>query len=262
MFTILFLLSWALFSSLMSIYVLGSWYIILWVILGYFVGVIGIVLGIIFHTLTTFPLSINSKYKNYGFRSAAYALSRFVFNLKIIVTGLENVPREGPLVIYTNHKSYLDPLLVIENIKRPTAFTPKSSLYKIPILRMVLKTLGCMPVYRDDNRKTAKALIESIKNVKNGFSMIVFPEGGRKNRDTDEVSKSLPGAYKLASKANANILPISINGSANIQHNAPFRKTTIKLVIHDLIKYEDYKEMHTSEIAEIVTNKINEGIIK
>src|SRR5690554_4158598 len=197
MFTILFLLSWALFSSLMSIYVLGSWYIILWVILGYLVGVLTLVFGLVFHTFLTYPLPISSKYKNYGFRSVAFTLSRFVFNLKIDVTGKENVPKEGPLVIYTNHKSYLDPLLVIENIKRPTAFTPKSSLYKIPILRMVLKTLGCMPVYRNDNRKTAKALIESINNVKAGFSMIVFPEGGRKNRDTDEVSKSLPGAYKL-----------------------------------------------------------------
>lgn len=261
MFTVIFFLSWILFSWLMST-LLGGWYIILWIVLGYGVGVLTSAIFLIIHIVVTYPLSIHSKIKNYGFRSASYMLLRFVFNVRMKVIGKENVPKKGNLVIYTNHKSYLDPLIILPNIKRPSAFAPKISLYNIPILKMVMKSIGSMPIDRNDNRKTAKAMIKAIKDIKDGFAMTVFPEGGRKDRDTDMVMETLPGAFKLALKSEANVLAITINGNSDIQHNAPFKLTTVTLVVHELINYEDIKDLHTNDVAKLVQNKLNSGVLK
>lgn len=262
MMTIIFLLSWIAFSSLMSIYVLSGWYIILWVVLGYFVGVLAVVIAIIFHIYLWQKLPMMSRFKYYGWQSAANFLSIFIFNLKIRVVGKENIPKDGKLVVYTNHKSYLDPVIAIQAINRPMAFTPKSTLYKIPILKDAMKQMYCMPVYRDDNRKTAKALVQTIKNIEQGFSMVVFPEGGRKNRDQDNVVATRAGAFQIAVKPKATILPMTIIGNSEIQHRAPFRRTKIDVIIHEPILYEDYQALKTSEIGDMVMDVINSGFKK
>src|SRR5690606_31038433 len=141
-------------------------------------------IGIAVHAAIFYKAPYTSRYKNYGWRSASVAVGLFMFNVSVKVIGGEKIPKDGKLVAYSNHKSYLDPMIVMQIIKRPSAFTPKSSLYKIPLFGLVLNSMGCMPVYRGDDRKTAKALVETIKKVENGFVMTVFPEGGRKDRDT------------------------------------------------------------------------------
>ncbi|MBG0762078.1 1-acyl-sn-glycerol-3-phosphate acyltransferase [Acholeplasma laidlawii] len=259
MFTILFLIGWATFSTLMSIYVLGGYYIILWILLGYLVGFIPIIIGALIHIYAWQKLPLMNRYKYYGWQSLARFLSVFVFNISIKVIGAENVPKDGKMVVYTNHKSYLDPVIAIQAINRPMAFTPKSTLYKIPILKDGMKQMHCMPIYRDDTRKTAKALVETIKNIETGFSMVVFPEGGRKNRDQDSVVATRAGAFQIAVKPKATILPMTIIGNSEIQHRAPFRKTKIKVIIHKPITHEDYQGLSTAEIGDMVMHVINSG---
>lgn len=261
MFILLFLISWLTFSTLMSLWI-GEYFIILWVILGFFVGWIMILLGLVFHTYVFGKLPLNSKYKYFGWQSAARAIGLLVFNLRIEVVGKENVPMDGKLVAYSNHKSYLDPLIAIQAIDRPMGFTPKSTLLKIPFFKDVILRMSCMPIYREDNRKTAKALVQTIKNIEDGFAMIVFPEGGRKNRDTDSVLATKAGSFQLAVKPKATILPMTIIGNSQIQHRAPFRVTKIKVVIHQPIPYEDYKDLTTQQIGDLVSEKINEGLIE
>ncbi|WP_025724790.1 lysophospholipid acyltransferase family protein [Acholeplasma granularum] len=260
MFTSLFFISWILFSSLMSIYVLSNYWIILWIFLGYFVGITTLILVLIIHIYSFKFTSLMNKYKYYVFQSTAYFLSVYIFNLKIKIVGMENVPKDGKLVVYTNHKSYLDPVIAIQAINRPMSFTPKSTLFKIPILKSAMKAMNAMPVYRDDNRKTAKALIQTIKNIEQGFTMAVFPEGGRKNRDQDTVLQTRAGAFQIAVKPKADILPMTIIGNSEIQNRAPFRRTNIKVIIHPAIPYENYKDLSTTEIANQVVEIINSGM--
>lgn len=262
MMTIVFLLSWATFTSLMSIHVLGGYYIILWFLLGYAVGALSVVIALIFHIYLWQKLPLMNRFKYYGWQSLARFLSVFVFNLSIRIKGKENIPKDGKMVVYANHKSYLDPVIAIQVINRPMAFTPKSSLYKIPILNDGMKQMNCMPVYRDDTRKTAKALVQTIKNIEAGFSMVVFPEGGRKNRDQDSVIATRAGAFQIAVKPKATILPMTIIGNSEIQHRAPFRKTKIKVIIHKPITFEDYEGMSTAEIGNVVMDVINSGFDK
>lgn len=261
MFILIFLLGWIGFSIGLSL-VLGGWWIILWVLLGWFVGYLAIVIGLIAHVYLTWHLPLSSHYKNYGWRSAAHTIGLLLFNLRIKVEGREKIPQSGPLVMYANHKSYLDPIIMIQVVKRPSAFTPKSSLFKIPIFKHLMIAMGCMPIYRGDDRKTAKALVKTIKDVENGFVMSVFPEGGRKDRNMDEMVQARAGAYKIAVKPKATILPVTINGNSQIRKRSPWRSTKLTIVIHDPIPYDTYKNLTTSEIADLVLHKINLGVNK
>ncbi len=260
MFTLFFLISWIGFATGMS-FVLGGWWIILWIVLGYLVGYLSICVGLFLHTYLWIWLPPNNWFKSYGWRSSAFAITRFMFNLRIKTIGREKVPMKDKLVVYCNHKSNLDPVIVLQEIRRPAAFTPKSSLLEIPFFKDLLIGMGSMPVYRGDDRKTAKALIETIKNIENGFTMIVFPEGGKKNRDTDAVVATRAGAFKIAVKPKATILPVTINGNSQIQHRSPWLPTKITIVIHDPIPFEDYKHLTTAEIGDKVAGIINSGII-
>lgn len=260
MFKLLFLLAFLGFTVPMSINFSG-WFIILWVILGLLISYISIIVLFLISIFIFEKVSIHNRFKNYVVRSFVSAANILAFNLRIKVVNPENIPKTGGVVAYANHKSYLDALVLLQSIKRPNAYTPKDSLFKIPFLRRLMLSIGSMPVYRGDDRKTAKALINAIKNVSNGFFMTVFPEGGRKNRDTDEVLQTKAGAFKLALKSKATILPMTINNSALIKHHAPFRKTIVTLVVGKPIPYEEYSHLTTSEIADLVQEKMNEGLI-
>lgn len=261
MFIILFFLTIIGFALPMS-FVLGGWFIPLWIFIGILLGYFMIAFGLVIATYIFYPVDIQNRTKNYVFRSAAHAIGLFYFNARIKVINPEKIPQTGGMVVYANHKSMVDPVALLQIIKRPTGYTPKSSLFKIPFLRKFMLGLGSMPIYRGDDRKTLKGMIEAIKNVENGFTMCVFPEGGRKDVESDEVKQTKAGAFKMAVKSKAIILPMTINGSSKIRVNAPFKKTIITVVVSDPIPYEAYKDMTTAEIADLVQEKINQGQIQ
>ena len=260
MFTTIFLLSWALFSSLMSIYVLNSYWIILWVILGPIIGVLSVLLVLIIHLSFIKFLPVTNRYKGYLSRSTATFINHFILRVSVKTVNKQYIPKKGPLVIYANHKSKVDPFIILELMNRPSAFTPKSDLYKIPLLRNWFDAIGCMKVNRNSDRETAKAMVKAIKDIKTGFALTVFPEGGIKDRVDESVKQMRAGAFKIALKSGADILPISLNGTPQVKKNAPFRRSKIKVNIHPVIPFETIKDLSTSEIADMVMGVINTGI--
>ena len=85
-------------------------------------------------------------------KRAVVGLVRFLVDLfyrRVEVTGLDNVPRQGPVLFVANHYNGLvDPMLVLRVVERPVVFVAKSTLWKIPVLGTVLDFLGCVPVVR------------------------------------------------------------------------------------------------------------------
>ena len=94
-------------------------------------------------------------------KAAVLALVRALVGLfyrRIEVSGLENAPREGPVLLIANHNNGLvDPMVVLRALPRPVVFVAKSTLWKIPVLRSILDLLGCVPVVRrgEEDRETS-----------------------------------------------------------------------------------------------------------
>lgn len=257
MISALYLIVWFLTTYLLTVWV-GNYYLIpVWFVLSYVAGMIAIILFLFANLPIMKWTKVTNKYKVYATRSVAACMNHFVLRLKISVEGLENVPKSGRLTIYANHKSYADPFIIMEIMKHPATFTPKLSIFSIPLIGTWLKYLGAFPIDRSSNRNTARNMVDAIKVVKDGMGMIIFPEGGIKDRNEEKMVAMRAGAYRVAMKAGADLLPISLQGTTNIKHRAPFRSTPIKVIIHPVVKYEDVKDLATADIADKMFNIIN-----
>ncbi|MDY0074939.1 MAG: lysophospholipid acyltransferase family protein [Acholeplasmataceae bacterium] len=257
MISAIYLILWAVYTILMSLFVLSGYWIILWFFTGAVVSFFGTLLIILAHFPFLKYSKVTNPYKYYVTRSTAHWLTIFFMRLKVVVEGRENIPKDGPLCIYANHKSYADPFVIFEFMKRPTTFTPKMSVYKAIFIGKWLKYLGAFPIDRSSDRNTARAMIDAIKVIKEGMAMTIFPEGGIKDRNDEKMVAMRAGAYRVAMKAGANLLPVSIQGTTAIKHRAPWRISTIQVVIHPVVLYETIKEKTTLEVADMMFHIIN-----
>ncbi|MCF7923863.1 MAG: 1-acyl-sn-glycerol-3-phosphate acyltransferase [Candidatus Izimaplasma sp.] len=190
--------------------------------------------------------------------------SNYFFNsllrVKPIVKGLENIPKDNNFVVYANHIEYSDPFYLKQFYNdSPLSFVSKEPLYKYPILKTLLNSIGCIPIGKLADRKSLEAILQTIKVVKEGQPMGIFPEGKRSY--SNEMQPFKPGAFKVASKAKADISLVTLFDFHEAQVNKlRLRKTKIYLTILPLIKYEDYKDLDTVEISKLAYKKIDEEL--
>ncbi len=259
MISALFIIFWIAYVVFMTLTIPIYYLIPVWLISGFLVSLIGIVLFVAINVYTWFPLTkVNNRLKYKMTRSIAIFLDIFVLRIKLEITGRENIPETGRLTTYSNHKSYADPIIIEHVIKRPTTYTPKTGVYRLPIIKTWLKSIGAFPIDRSNTRNTARAMIDAIKVVKSGMNMAIFPEGGIKDRHDNRMVEMRAGAYKVAMKAQADLLPITLINTPEIKNRAPWRRTVVNAIVHPVIPYEQIKDMSTNEIAEYLFNIINE----
>ena len=263
MISALFIIASLGFTYLLYILTDLSYYFLpLWLLVGIILGFLFALLFLVIQLPFLNKTKLLNKYKIYIYRSVAYFLNRYILRLRLEITGQENIPKSGRLTVYANHKSYADPIIIMEAITRPTTFTPKMDVYKLPFMHQMLTSLGSFPIDRTSDRNTARAMVSAIKVVKQGMAMVIFPEGGIKDRSDTKMVAMRAGAYRVGFKAEADLLPVSIDGTKKIKHNLPFKRTKIKIIIHELIKYEDIKGLKTADLADKVFNIINNELIK
>lgn len=124
------------------------------------------------------------------------------------VSGQDNVPPDGPLLIVANHLSSADQYLLYSTIKRKMMFMAKEELFRSPPIRILARGFGAFPVYREGiDRKT---LSEAYRALDNGFALAMFPEGARSK--TAQLRKAMPGSALIALDKNLTILPVGITG--------------------------------------------------
>lgn len=261
MLTFLFFLFWVLIAYGLATYTeLYGLYILLWAFFGYFFSWVIMVLTVIIMIPFAKYSKIDNKFKHYYIRSLVHFLNIFPLRLKIKVTGKENLPKTGGYVIYANHKSYTDPFILYTLINRPMALAAKKGIYKLPIVKPWIEAIGCIQIDRENNREAAKSMLQGIERVKNGLIMGIFPEGGIKDRDDEKMVAVRAGAYKLATKAEAPIVPITMMGTSEVKNRAPFRRTIIHVIVHPPLYYKDYENLSTVEIGDIVAKLTNDTI--
>src|SRR5690554_118061 len=144
--TAVFMGTWFLFTLLMSLFVKGGFYILLWLFLAPIPAVLVVVSFIVANIFILKNKSYDHHYRYYFTRSVAYLVNQFITNISVKVIGAENIPASGPVVGFANHKSYIDPFIIVTAVKRPSSFTPKEGIYKIPILRTWVEQMGSMRV--------------------------------------------------------------------------------------------------------------------
>ncbi|NVF10512.1 1-acyl-sn-glycerol-3-phosphate acyltransferase [Anaerococcus sp. AGMB00486] len=181
----------------------------------------------------------------------SYILIKFIIIplYRINVHGIENLPKDNKFIVCANHKSMLDPIFVAVSLNRQIHFLAKKELFKNPFLRKFLDLLGAYPVERDG--KDLGVLRNSIKVLKKGQILGIFPEGTRVKEIKRENVKD--GAGFIALKSNTNILPIEIISEYKI-----LKKTN--LYIKKPIEISDFKELKSKDAMSKIMDETYEKI--
>ena len=142
-----------------------------------------------------------------------------VTGVTLTVEGLENIPKEGPCVFVGNHRSYYDIPLLLASLDKPHGILAKEELEKIPLLNRWMKLLGCVFVQRDDLRASVRALNDATAIVESGRSFVIFPEGTRYKGEEGGAGEFKNGAFRIAVKTGAPVVPVAITGARALFEN-------------------------------------------
>ncbi len=176
----------------------------------------------------------------------------FFLRIKIYKEGFEKIDKNSKMLIVSNHQSNLDPLMLIAafgNIN--LTFIMKESILKVPVIGRCLYSAGFLPLDRKNNRKGLETIVKSIKRVQDGFPIGVFPEGTRSKGPN--MGRLHDGTFKIATRAASSIVVCIIDNTYSNKKRFPFRRTKILIKVCEVLKYDDFKESTTKEIAENVT---------
>ena len=145
-----------------------------------------------------------------------------VFHLffRIKVTGAENIPKNGGVIICANHANALDPIFVALAVKRELRFISKKELFQKKSLSLLIRSLGAFPVDRENTDITAYKT--AIKLLQNGEALLLFSQGTRQKSIT--VSDSKTGVAFFGIKARAPIIPLGITSTYKL-----FSKVEIRI---------------------------------
>lgn len=224
-----------------------------------------------FFIMTLKPIKVNiGKYKAQGeydleraeIRKAedAFAdalLPKAKINLK--VSGAEKVP-QGPCVFVSNHQSYWDiPMYVAAIRNKQIGFVAKEELGKIPVFGSWIADIRSVFIKRDDMRASLRAIEEGVELLKEGYSLVIFPEGTRsRSQRMDEFKK---GSLRLATKAEVPVVPITINGSYKAYEEKGYvMPAQVDFHIHDPIETKGMTRKEASDLAEVVEKIVRDKL--
>jgi 1-acyl-sn-glycerol-3-phosphate acyltransferase len=160
-------------------------------------------------------------FKLYYWLERIFAWIIFNFLFRVEIEGRENIDYDRTFLIVSNHSSYLDPPLIGVAIPRPIAYMTKEQLFKVPILKTIIRYSGSFSVNR--GRNDSSFIENTIYALENQWLVVIFPEG---TRSID--GKLLPmrsGVARILLKKQVPILPVGVINT----HKALPKKGKIKL---------------------------------
>ncbi len=134
--------------------------------------------------------------------------------VKLSTAGTEHIPLEGPVIYMGNHQSNFDILALTTAIPRRFSWLAKEELFRVPFFGGAMQRAGYIPLDRSDGRQALKSIEEAARRIRDGVSVVVFPEGTRTHDGSLLPFKK--GGFILASRAAVPVIPFTINGSRGI----------------------------------------------
>ncbi len=125
------------------------------------------------------------------------------------VTGKENIPLVGPVLIAPIHRSNVDFAFTLFISPRKVFFMAKDSVFRVPILGTLLLHLGAFPIKRGTADRESMSLAEEV--LRRGHALVLFPEGTRK--EGRSVAQLRDGAMFVAARTGATVVPVGVGGS-------------------------------------------------
>lgn len=175
--------------------------------------------------------------------------------LNLTVVGKENIPN-GACLFVGNHQSNFDIPVILSNMNRITGAVAKKDMQKIPIMSYWMQQIHCVFMDRENPREALKVMAEGIANLKNGYSMLIFPEGTRSQ--SNYMGEFKKGSMRLAIKAGVPIVPITVYDTYTAMegNNGKIKKANAKLIIDKPIYLDGMSKEEKANLSDIIKNII------
>lgn len=183
-------------------------------------------------------------------------------NIRVTVKGLSNLKPGRSYIYMANHMSNADIPVLQAYLPVQFRWLAKAELYKIPIFGYAMKRAGYISIDRSDRKSAIESLNKAVKIIRDGISVIIFPEGTRSR--TNNVQPFKKGGFFLAVDSGVPIIPIIIHGTGRIM---PKKQMLIKpgnvtIEISKPIESSDYTRKTKNDLIKKVRLVILESFEK
>ncbi|MGC9977178.1 MAG: lysophospholipid acyltransferase family protein [Syntrophales bacterium] len=179
-----------------------------------------------------------------------------IANTKVEIVGAENVIMGKPQIFMANHQSDFDILIVLAHLQGQFRWIVKKELFQIPLFGKAMQSAGYIEIDREDREKAMLSLDKAAMKIREGKSVMSFPEGTRSKDGRIKPFKH--GMFYLAIKSGVPIVPISIIGAGEIMPRRSLRikPGKITMVIDKPIDISGYSIENRQELIDRVQNII------
>lgn len=189
--------------------------------------------------------------------NGATAMAMKMMRIRIYTSGIETIPQDTKnLLFVSNHRSNFDPIITWHVLKKwQIAFVSKQSNFKVPIFGRFIRKCCFMAIDRENPRNAIKTIHKAASLLQKGeVSVGIYPEGTRSK--SCELLPFHNGVFKIAQKADAPIVVMSISGTEQIYKRYPFRHTDIYFDVLEVIPAKTVKESKTDVLGEHIRESI------
>ena len=180
-------------------------------------------------------------------------------NIDLQVFGKENIPRENGFLMCGNHQGMFDVVALVSAYEGPLAAVFKKELRNVPFLKQIIACSNSFSMDREDVRQSLTVIQAVTKELKEGRSYLIFPEGTR-SKNGNQMGDFHGGSFRCATKAKATIVPFAFIDSYKVLDQKGSKPVTVQLHFMEPIPYEEYKDMNTTDIAAMVKGRIQKII--
>ncbi|EIL88143.1 fatty acid permease / acyltransferase fusion protein [Rhodanobacter fulvus Jip2] len=131
---------------------------------------------------------------------------------RVRADGLQQIPEDGPVLLVCNHVSYMDPLLLMANLRRPVRFVMYYKIFKIPLMSFVFRTAKAIPIagYKEDAAVLQRAYDAIDDALAAGEVVCIFPEGGLTG--DGRIAPFRTGVEKILARRPVTVVPLALRG--------------------------------------------------
>jgi 1-acyl-sn-glycerol-3-phosphate acyltransferase len=201
--------------------------------------------------------TLHKRAREQGANPFVYWLVRAVFQpffhiyFRLSRIGREHIPAEGPVIIASNHRSFLDPFVIATMARRPMYYVAKRELFTRPWQAWILNALGAFPVDRGnadtDMIDTAKAILAR------GDIVLIFPEGTRMRPGS--LGRPKRGVGRLALESGVPVVPVAVIGTEAVRRGWRIRPHKVRIRAGRSLHFP-HIEGASPQLAGAVTDRI------